>query len=237
MTDRNNKEIIMYVGEAVQTNNVADDATTTLSVGDSNAKGYHFLVKNPAAVGGANLLLLLKSTDTTAAYLIKPQHTIRCGPFAPGYPPSLRSSSGTINNVLATPLRDLDGDGNGPFEVEVVQEPSNSALAITVNDESSDTIAVDLSGGPASGEYIAEVRGADMLLAEATAYTMAETGGGAEISTTAKPTLLFSLSAAGAAQITVTDVSGASDTDLYLVLRPLHSDGPIQYQSITFDAS
>ncbi len=49
---------------------------------------------------------------------------------------------------------------------------------------------------------------------------MAETGDGAEVSTTAKPRLLFTASSTGTAELSVTDVAGASGLTVYLEVRP-----------------
>ena len=56
----------------------------------------------------------------------------------------------------------------------------------------------------------------------AAAFTLAETGVGAEVFGTGTPTLVFTTDAAGAATITITDVAGASSKTMLLLIRPLH---------------
>lgn len=109
-------------------------------------------------------------------------------------------------------------------------------LTVTVAAEVTNTIAVAIQSSHASADkYIATLYDAAMLNALAAAFTMAETGAGTGVSTTAKPTLLFTLSATGAATLTVTDVAAASGATLYLVLTPIDVLGPTQYVAITFD--
>jgi len=90
---------------------------------------------------------------------------------------------------------------------------------LTVGTEAANVIAVTVAAPKAEAvQYLAEVFEADMLHALVGAFTMAETGDGAEVSTTAKPSLLFTCSAAGAATLSVTDVAGASGKTVYLRL-------------------
>ena len=74
-----------------------------------------------------------------------------------------------------------------------------------------------------------------MLPAAAVDFTMAETGGGSEVTDTAKPQLIIETSAAGAASLTVTDVIGATNTTIYLVVTPLEKFGRPQYVALAFD--
>lgn len=66
-------------------------------------------------------------------------------------------------------------------------------------------------------------------------FRLAETGAGAPASTTSKPTVLITTSAAGAATLTVTDVQGASGATVYLIVTPVNKFGRPQYLSLTFD--
>lgn len=99
-------------------------------------------------------------------------------------------------------------------------EFSEGALTLTGSAEAADVIAVAVSGASPSTQYIATVYDAAMLQGLVGAWTLAETGAGAEISTTAKPSLLFSTSSTGAAEVSVTDVAGASGLTVYLEVRP-----------------
>ncbi len=67
---------------------------------------------------------------------------------------------------------------------------------------------------------VATVYTADMLQGLVGVYTLAETGTGTEISTTAKPTLLFDTDASGDAVIGITDVGGAGISG-FLEVRPV----------------
>lgn len=62
---------------------------------------------------------------------------------------------------------------------------------------------------------------ASMLEALVAAFTMAETGAGSEVSTTARPAMLIDTDANGAATLTVTDVSGAFAGTVYLEVIPV----------------
>lgn len=68
----------------------------------------------------------------------------------------------------------------------------------------------DLDGDPyaVAGKVLFELIDAEGKLADSAAWTLAETGGGTELSTTAKSALLVQCNASGEAIITVTDVSG-----------------------------
>lgn len=91
-----------------------------------------------------------------------------------------------------------------------------STVAVTVN-------LVDAAGNPISRvqRCVANVYSVAMLLATAITFTLAETGAGAEVSTTAKPTLLFDTDANGDATITITDVGGLFTGTLYLEVTPV----------------
>lgn len=97
---------------------------------------------------------------------------------------------------------------------------SGNAIAVTIN-------LVDLAGTAVSRaqRLICRLYTADMLQALAAAWTMAETGAGSEISTTAKPSLLIATDANGDATVTVTDVSGVAATTVYLEVTPLPPTG------------
>jgi len=115
-------------------------------------------------------------------------------------------------------------------------------VALTAAAESSDTIAVTMAGPAVAAAYRATVVTNATGLPDATKYTLAETGAGTEISATAQASLLFATSAAGAAEITVTDVLGGSDTNVYLLIEPMSTQAGTQaggaaHIELTFDAS
>tara|TARA_R100000329_G_scaffold117445_1_gene96667 strand:+ start:83 stop:490 length:408 start_codon:yes stop_codon:yes gene_type:complete len=112
---------------------------------------------------------------------------------------------------------------------------------VTVGAESTNVIPVTFSSGHASAEaFIAEVYDANTEVNDA-AFRLAETGDGAEVSTTAKARLIFTTSAAGAATISITDVAGGSGTTVYLSIRRIFTsndravDAAPLYVAATFD--
>lgn len=65
-------------------------------------------------------------------------------------------------------------------------------------------------------------------------FTMAESGAGTIISTTAKPRIFLTTDANGAATITVTDVSGVFAGSVHLVVEVLNKPGFAGYVELTF---
>ena len=111
-------------------------------------------------------------------------------------------------------------------------------VTATANAEVANVIKVDLQlveddGATviaSTGKWLATIPGR-----ASTAFHLAETGTGAEISPTAQAQLLFSLDASGVAQLAVTDVSGASGATVDVVLQPAdHLGTPVCVQ-VTFD--
>lgn len=111
-----------------------------------------------------------------------------------------------------------------------------TTLSLTANAEAGNAIAVDVQLVDLSGVSVssADAFVVEVVGQETSAYTLAETGAGTALSTTAKNELAFTLSAAGAAQITCTDVSGASTATVVLAFRPLDSLAQPEYIAITF---
>jgi len=113
-------------------------------------------------------------------------------------------------------------------------------LNLVAGAEVTNVIPVVVTGPAHVAQYKASVYDADMLHGLVGAWTLAETGAGAEVSTTAKPTLLFTTDANGAATISVTDVAGASGLSVYLEVAPVSvpagaKAGSPSIVSITFD--
>jgi hypothetical protein len=124
--------------------------------------------------------------------------------------------------------------------VEAALAEIATPLTLTAAAESSDVIAVTVAGPAHAAQYVATLYDADMLLSLVGAFTMAETGAGAEVSTTAKPRLLFTTSAAGAATLSVTDVATGSGATVYLEVRPACASaglgaGQAAVVALTFD--
>lgn len=112
-----------------------------------------------------------------------------------------------------------------------------STVGLSAAAEDTNTIAVTCTLQDLYGNTIAS---ADQWVAEVVGepagdYTIAETGAGAEVSVTGHNELVFTFSAAGAAVITVTDVSGASGESVVLLLRPTNTFGRPNAVTITFD--
>jgi hypothetical protein len=117
---------------------------------------------------------------------------------------------------------------------------------LTVAAEAANAIAVSIemtTFQEALNEYVVadeqvileiQLLDADGLQAVVGDYTMAETGAGLEISNTAQPRLIIATSAAGVAQVTVTDVSGTSTDNLHMIVRPLNIPGFAGYVEIQF---
>lgn len=108
-------------------------------------------------------------------------------------------------------------------------------IAVTVN-------LVDLAGVAVSRaqRFMVQAFKADMTLASSAEITLAETGTGSEVSTTAKPVLVAATDASGDAVISVTDVAGGSGLALFLVFTPVQASGtytpgtPVMV-AVTFD--
>ena len=125
--------------------------------------------------------------------------------------------------------------------VEAALSELSTPLTLTAAAESSDTIAVTVAGPAQAAQYLATAYDTSMV-ADAAVFTIAETGAGAEVSTTAKASLLFTTDAAGAATITVTDVAGASSKTFILVVTPIGTSGglkggPAAMASSAFDGT
>lgn len=95
-----------------------------------------------------------------------------------------------------------------------------NAIEVTIN-------VVDLGGNAVSRaqRLHCHLYDAAMLDAVAASFTMAETGAGAAVSTSAKPGLLVDTDASGDAKVTVTDVSGSFAGTVYLKVDPLPLTG------------
>lgn len=106
--------------------------------------------------------------------------------------------------------------------------------------ESGNAIAVALQIGANSGSVARVQRlhcrlyDASMLEAVVGSWTMAETGVGTEISTTARPALLIDTDGNGAATVTVTDVSGSFAGTMYLEIIPVNAPGSPTIVALTF---
>lgn len=134
-------------------------------------------------------------------------------------------------------------DDNGSLVATTVNgalDELSTPLTLTAGAEATNVIDITVAGPAHVAQYIAQVYTAAMLEAVAANFTLAETGAGAEVSTTGNPSLLFTTSAAGAATLSVTDAMGASGATVYVEVRPASASagtkaGPAAIAAITFD--
>lgn len=112
-----------------------------------------------------------------------------------------------------------------------------TTLGLTVGTEDTNVIDIDVQLQDVAGNSVASADAwVCTVVGEAAAVaTVAETGAGAELGTTAKPGLGFTLSAAGAAQLAITDVVGASGLTFCIHFQPLDGLSVPIYTEVTFD--
>lgn len=124
-----------------------------------------------------------------------------------------------------------DGD---EFHALLLQSPA-PLLVLSAAAEAANAIAVTIAANrPGTFHYLASILETDGTLGDTAAFTLAETGDGAEVSTTAKGHLVISSSSAGAAEVTVTDVAGTYTGDVFLLLQPLNHEAPTAMIKLTF---
>ncbi len=129
-------------------------------------------------------------------------------------------STANTEGASLVAIEDAAGNFTGT-DVEAAMAEVSTPLTLTVGAEATDVIAVTVAAPQAAvTQYIAQVYEQTMIEALAAAATMAETGAGAEVSTTANASLIFTTDAAGAATLSVTDVAGASGKTFFLEVRP-----------------
>lgn len=112
-----------------------------------------------------------------------------------------------------------------------------STVDLSAAAEDTDVIAVTATLTDLYGNTItnADQWKAEVVGEAAAAYTIAETGAGDETSITARPGLVFTFSANGVAELSVTDVSGASGASVVLLLTPTDTFGKPASITLTFD--
>ena len=111
----------------------------------------------------------------------------------------------------------------------------------TAGAEASNAIAVDIQLVDADAKTLKSSRrllcqalDKDMEPSVEAGATLAETGAGAEVSTSAKPGLLITTDDSGAAQVTVTDASGSLADTMYLKITPVDGLGSPALVALTF---
>ena len=107
--------------------------------------------------------------------------------------------------------------------------------SLTAGVEAANAIPVTVALKDGDGSALARVQrlkcqlvAADGIVGLVGAWTLAETGAGTEVTTTARPTLYVETDAAGAAEVTVTDVSAAYVGTVYLEVTPVSVAGAAQ---------
>jgi len=223
-----------YVAETMVDVDLLDSANTAVTF--EKRGQYKVLIRNPEALGGSKILLMLYSTDTVAVYQMEPQETIIAGPFHYSSPPSLRSSSGAINNIPVTAMRDGDETAKGEkFEI-VSLGLTIPTLALTVNAEAADDITIDMAASVATtlDYFVQTYRDATMEPSTA-AFYVDESGAGSQLSTANQSGAVVRTSSGGVAQVTVHDVAGASGQSVWVEFTPWGHDAPIMAVKITFD--
>lgn len=126
--------------------------------------------------------------------------------------------------------------------VEAALAELSTPVGLSAAAEAGDNIVVTVAGVAQVAQYIARLYDSAALLALSAAFTIAETGAGAEVSTTAKSSLIFTTDANGAASLTLHDVAGASGASLFLEVSPFSVQAgakasPTGVLAITFDGS
>lgn len=126
-------------------------------------------------------------------------------------------------------------------EMAALLDAATLAPTLTPGAEVANVLPVVFAGPAAVRQYIAEALDDTTMEVSTAAFTIAETGAGAEVSPTARGRLIFTTDAAGAATLSVTDVAGASGKTVHLLVRPLNDSAddlsqaaPVQV-AITFD--
>ena len=121
-------------------------------------------------------------------------------------------------------------------------DSGGTAPTLSAAAEAADVIAITVTCPVASVErYEAIALDDTTMQVNTAAFTCAETGVGAEVSPTARGRLIFTTDASGAAEISVTDVAGASGKTVWVEVRPLFDQADLAQAcapgslSITFD--
>ena len=137
---------------------------------------------------------------------------------------SMLSSTDTGKGASQVGYADTPGSVVG-IDVEQVLDEITTPLTLTVGAEAGETFPVTIAGPAQVAQYQAEILDGDMLLAlNAGTLHLSESGAGAEVSTTARPSLLFTTDATGAATILITD-NAAGALSGYLRVTPMSVPG------------
>jgi hypothetical protein len=112
---------------------------------------------------------------------------------------------------------------------------------MTIGTESTNVIEISFQGPAEVAQYRLTLYTTAMLPALVGAFTIADGGAGALVTASAKPSCLFTTTAAGLAELDVTDVAGGSGLTCIAVIEPMPDSGkvpsmpgPIE-STLTFD--
>jgi hypothetical protein len=121
-----------------------------------------------------------------------------------------------------------------------IAQPATVA-AMTIGTESTNVIEISFQGPAEVAQYRLTLYTTAMLPALVGAFTIADGGAGALVTASAKPSCLFTTTAAGLAELDVTDVAGGSGLTCIAVIEPMPDSGkvpsmpgPIE-STLTFD--
>ena len=113
--------------------------------------------------------------------------------------------------------------------VAVVGTEAANAIPVSLQ-----LVDADGSNLPSSRRLLCQALDANMEFGAVAAFTLAETGTGDEVSTTAKAGLLITTDKLGVAQVTVTDVSGILAATAWLLVTPVDGFGAPALIPMTF---
>jgi hypothetical protein len=172
------------------------------------------------AMDAGQIAIRVRSDATTAAQLI--EYTIDGGTTWTAYLGVVDAAASLVATTIEAALAELA-----------------TPLTLTPGAESGNAIDVVIAGPAHVAQYVASVLDVDLVQGLVADWTLAEVGAGAEVSTSARPRLLFTTSAGGAATIRVTDVSGVYAGTVYLHVQEAGASagakpGPSAIVALTF---
>ena len=126
---------------------------------------------------------------------------------------------------------------SGAAKHHVTRVLGMTTVSLVAAAENANVIAVTVQLTDVAGNTIASADAWEAtIVGEPVAdYSIAETGAGSPLNVTAHNACAFTLSTGGAATLSVTDVSGASNEAVVLSLKPLDSMAVPNYITLTFD--
>jgi len=136
-------------------------------------------------------------------------------------------------NGTALAASHIGDAANDALDIREVQLTPNGD---TGNAQTVDIQVLDAAGKPLKAVTRVEVRlfEATMIESAAAAWTMAETGAGTVVSTTANAALVLDTDANGQAQVTITDVATGTTATLYAKAKALNVSSAETLTAIAF---